>query len=309
MARSRRTEIGVGLLLVVSIAVCAGLALQLGSFAGLATRTHVSVALPDAAGLSEGASVSVAGVEVGTVERLELDFDRAVVHLAVDPRYGVRKGALAQVRARSVLGEKYVELVPQDPAAAVLEDGDVLQPGTPQTEIDEMVNQMGPLLASVDPEKMAELVDLFVQALEEDPERVQRMLENLDIVLDNSAKASAELPALVGEARGAIASAERTADLLSARAREVEPMMRKADGVLTDVQQATEPLPRLVGEAEATLADGRVLIGDLQGSTEQLEEILDNFGEIDKWEMRRLLREEGILIRLKPHEVIPDDGG
>ncbi|MFM2161016.1 MAG: hypothetical protein RLZZ383_528, partial [Pseudomonadota bacterium] len=28
---------------------------------------------------------------------------------------------------------------------------------------------------------------------------------------------------------------------------------------------------------------------------------------IDKWELRRLLREEGILIRLQPDEVVPSD--
>ena len=37
-----------------------------------------------------------------------------------------------------------------------------------------------------------------------------------------------------------------------------------------------------------------------------IEQIIDNLKEIDRWEMRRLLREEGILIRLQPETVTPE---
>ena len=39
---------------------------------------------------------------------------------------------------------------------------------------------------------------------------------------------------------------------------------------------------------------------------DNLETVLDNMSEIDKWELRRLLREEGILVRLKRSSVAPD---
>ena len=40
---------------------------------------------------------------------------------------------------------------------------------------------------------------------------------------------------------------------------------------------------------------------------ERLDRILANVEEIDKWELRRLLREEGIVVRLRPQEVVEDD--
>jgi hypothetical protein len=43
----------------------------------------------------------------------------------------------------------------------------------------------------------------------------------------------------------------------------------------------------------------------MDGVGEDLKQILTNFRDFDRWELRRLLREEGILIRLRPDEVVP----
>ena len=53
---------------------------------------------------------------------------------------------------------------------------------------------------------------------------------------------------------------------------------------------------RALAELELTLAD-------LDGAGTKIQTVLDNLTEIDKWELRRLLREEGILIRIRPREV------
>jgi hypothetical protein len=45
------------------------------------------------------------------------------------------------------------------------------------------------------------------------------------------------------------------------------------------------------------------LLADLGPITEDARTVLNNFKDIDKWELRRLLREEGILIRLRQSEV------
>jgi hypothetical protein len=45
------------------------------------------------------------------------------------------------------------------------------------------------------------------------------------------------------------------------------------------------------------------VLGDLKESTGDIKLVLSNLKEIDKWELRRLLREEGILLRLKAGEV------
>ncbi len=91
-------------------------------------------------------------------------------------------------------------------------------------------------------------------------------------------------------------------------------MIQQARDVVSRVEESTRNLPQMATNLEETLeesralmADGRALMDQMQASTENIQKVLDNMSEIDKWELRRLLREEGILIRMKKDEVQPID--
>lgn len=301
MAQSRRYEVGVGLLILAALAVFAVLAVQIGALGNLGPTVSISARIPDATGLSSGAVVAVAGVAVGTVEGMELDHDRARVTLAVSPDAGIRKDALVRVRARSVLGEKYLEIVPQSRDAQLVVEGDVLQSPGDNVEIDEMVNMMGPLLGALDPEQLSAAIEALNQTLAEDPERVSRMLENLDVLLAHGAEASEELPELMDDSRRTLTVARSALTDVERRAEEAGPMMARADAVLVELEART---PGLLDEVDGAVGDARALISE---SDDKVQVILDNFSGFDKWEIRRLLREEGIVVRLRSREVVPTD--
>ena len=123
MSRTRTREIGVGALLVASLGLLAWMSIQVGALQGMGPAVAVSATLDDAAGLTEGAEVKVAGVAVGVVTRLTVDHDVAVVDFEVRESAGLRRDAIVQVRARSLLGEKYLDVSPQGRDAALLRDG------------------------------------------------------------------------------------------------------------------------------------------------------------------------------------------
>ncbi len=208
MASARRHEIAVGLLLAAAIAVLAFMAIQVGSFQGFGARVRVEAAFEDVSGLEHGAWVTQAGVAIGRVEEMVLDGRRARVILALDPEVDVRKDARVAIRARSVLGEKYVAVIPGEAAARVV-TGDVLQSDGRRVEIDDVVNAMGPMLEAIDPDALAAALGAVADALQEDPERLARMLANADVTLANVAEASRELPGLAQETRAAVAEARR----------------------------------------------------------------------------------------------------
>ncbi len=83
MSRSRRNELGVGLLLLSALALLAWMSLNVGAFQGLGETIVIEAELEDAAGLSEGAEVKVAGVAVGVVESLVVKHDKAHITLRV----------------------------------------------------------------------------------------------------------------------------------------------------------------------------------------------------------------------------------
>jgi phospholipid/cholesterol/gamma-HCH transport system substrate-binding protein len=254
--------------------------------------------------------VLVAGVKVGEVERLGLDHATAVARLSLDPEADLRRDVTARVRARSLLGEKYVELIPVTDTAPALVDGDVILLDREQVEMDEIVDRLAPLLQAIDPEALASAVRSMSDAIREDPDRVARMLRNADAILVDGAAASDRLPGLLDRADATLGGADRAVDLLRRRLAEAQAPVAKASEVLDDLKAASEPLDEAVAEARSTLGDVRSavrkadgLLGAFDGLEPDLRRIVRNVAEIDKWELRRLLREEGILIRMHPRGV------
>lgn len=302
MATSRRYELGVGVLLLVGIGLFGWMALQVGALQGPGRHLRVSAHLDSAAGLTTGAVVSIAGVQVGRVESLSVDFDRAKLVLSLEEEAQVRSDVSLALRARSVLGEKYIELVPHSPEAPLLKDGDVIQDTIGAWEIDQMVNRLEPMLAAMDPASLQQLGATLSAAIAEDPQRPNRMLQNADRSLQNLAIASEELPGLIREARASLASVRQVAA-------DARPVIQRADQTLVAVQARVdaippEELPALLADTRAAVGQASEMVGQLSGHSEQIENILSNVEEIDKWELRRLLREEGIVVRIRPSEVV-----
>jgi ribosome-interacting GTPase 1 len=97
------------------------------------------------------------------------------------------------------------------------------------------------------------------------------------------------------------------------------PLMRDGQVVMSRLTTATADLPQTAQAATATLTDTRALINEtrqavsqgdellslINENSDEIELIIDNVSEIDKWELRRLLREEGIRVRIRSKTVVP----
>lgn len=313
MPRSHKHEIGVGLLVLVAFGLLAWMSLEVGALRGLGDRVDVQARLDDAMGLEDGAVVKVAGVAVGTVTGITIDHDVAVVAFQLEPEAGLRRDAIVQVRARSLLGEKFLELQPQSRDAPRLQDGDTLASTRPAAEIDELVNGLAPVIATLDPEALKSTMDALSAAMKDDPERAARMLRNLDEILENGAEASRGLPGLVAEGTSAARDVRRVAAEARPVIRRAEAVAQRADTALARIDEATVGLPEtmqeldaLVTETRAAVSDGQAVLARIDDKGPEIETILDNVSEIDKWEVRRWLREEGIKVRLRESEVTPD---
>jgi phospholipid/cholesterol/gamma-HCH transport system substrate-binding protein len=291
-------EIGVGVLVVASLGLLSWMSLQVGALDGWGVETlDVKVRLPDAAGLEAGAVVKVAGVEVGAVDQVTVDHDMAVLDLSLFASAQLREDAVAQVRARSLLGEKYLALMPASRDAPLLEDGGTLERSLPITELDELVNALGPMVRGPGGEELGEALEVVAAAVNRDPERVERMLADLESTLHNTAEASAALPALVSDASATVAS-------VRGAVAEARPAIRRADRVLQDLEPAAQKLEPTIDEVHGLARDTRATVGELRSvvdtlddSTDELETILANLSELDRKELERLLRDEGMRVR------------
>ncbi|MBX2796171.1 MAG: MCE family protein [Myxococcales bacterium] len=293
-----RYEVGVGGLLLVASAMTGLMALEIGAL-DFGDSVDVTVPMADAAGLSSGADVKVAGVSVGVVGDMFLAGDQAMVTLNLEPGAKIRRNVAAKVRMESLLGTKYVELV-VDPAGPeevppLLMDGDVLDPVPPQYEVDELVEALGRLLEAMDPEQLAHAVRLVTQSLEEDPEQLARILSNLDRTLANSAAASEQLPTLAGDLRVTLATTRATLRNLETRSMEAGHVLARTDRVMASLEASAAPLPETVREARRVLDEARQVVSSIDAAATSIQGTADGFS-IDTIE--RVLQEEGIRIRL-----------
>jgi phospholipid/cholesterol/gamma-HCH transport system substrate-binding protein len=306
MAR-RRYELGVGLLLAVALGITGYMAVRVGAIRFVGDQVLVTTTVADAAGLTEGAVVSIAGVDVGAVDAMRLVDGQASLTLAVDPEASVRKDAVARIRARSVLGEKYIELLPGQGALA--ESGDVLASEGGSYDIDQLVRALEPVITAIEPELVAEVMASLGAALREDPERVARMFERADVLLGNVTVASEDLPATMREARAPLGPARVAADDAQRAIKTAEVVLDRVDRVVIEAEGVA---PEVAADLAAAMKDVRTLSAALEDRTAEIDAIIGNLSEIDRWELRRLLREEGIKVRLKEDEVVegvlPFDG-
>jgi len=64
------------------------------------------------AGLKNGSVVEIAGVEVGRVREITLKNYRAVVAMSINPGIELQDDAIASIRTKGLIGEKYIRITP-----------------------------------------------------------------------------------------------------------------------------------------------------------------------------------------------------
>lgn len=109
-----RTEIIVGMFVVVGLACLTYLAVKLGKLEVFGASGYTVVAdFPSVAGLKVGDPVEIAGVQVGRVDSLGLaEDDRARLTLRLNNGVELQEDVIASVRARGLIGDKFVLLSP-----------------------------------------------------------------------------------------------------------------------------------------------------------------------------------------------------
>ena len=106
-------ELGVGIFVLAGLACLAYLAIHLGKMEVLGTGFQLTAEFDNVSGLKVGASVEVAGVEVGRVESIRLSpTDQAQVVLSLEKGLKVYADAIASIRTKGIIGDKFVKLSP-----------------------------------------------------------------------------------------------------------------------------------------------------------------------------------------------------
>ena len=111
--RRANLEITVGFFVLIGLACLAYLAINLGKLEIYGKGYQVFANFENASGLKTGCAVEVAGVEVGRVVAIQLTpMYQARIQLKMQEGLKIHDDAIASIRTKGIIGDKFVKLSP-----------------------------------------------------------------------------------------------------------------------------------------------------------------------------------------------------
>jgi len=142
MQSYRKVEMIVGVFVLLGILSMSWMALKLGQVGGMGTSGYTLNAIfEDAGGLRVGADVMMAGVSIGRVASIGLNEDsEAVLTLEVRNNIHLTTDAIAAVRTKGIIGERYVRMS-QGADDEVLAAGDEIEETESAINIEDLISK------------------------------------------------------------------------------------------------------------------------------------------------------------------------
>ena len=295
---------------------------------GKKARTHVvEVHFADVAGLDDKSAVRVAGVRVGKVDGIRLLPDgSALVRIALEPDVELRQGATGQIRAISLLGEKYVDISPGPPGGVVLPDGARIEGGVP-TSLDELTKLAGDIGKDVKEltgalrgsiggpageEKLNRIVDNLGRLAESMAQMVDANRRNIDATLANLREFSsgmnqtlARLDRILDENRASLKGAIANTDELSAK---LKTTAENLDSITRKIDEGQGTIGQLVNNPEThknlneTLKSVKEGVDELNTALKQTKKIELELGFRGEYGTRFGTGEGYFTLDITPHE-------
>ena len=107
------TELLVGLFMIIGITCLTYLSIKLGRMEIIGDKGYKLYAeFSEIGGLKNGASVEIAGVEVGRVRNISLSDYQAKLELQINSGVKIQEDSIAAVKTKGLLGEKYIQISP-----------------------------------------------------------------------------------------------------------------------------------------------------------------------------------------------------
>lgn len=137
----KKTEISVGLFMILGMACLVYLSVTLGAVELFGSDAYtVSATFGSIEGLEPGASVEIAGVPVGKVKRISLEEYNARVEMEIRNGTEITDDTIASIRTKGIIGDKFIKLSPGG-SDEILEDNDALMDTESAISLEELISK------------------------------------------------------------------------------------------------------------------------------------------------------------------------
>ncbi len=134
-------ELSVGVFILAGILCLGYLSVRLAKMEILGGDGYEVYALfTDAGGLRDGASVVIAGVEVGRVRAVVMEDYKAKVILKVQKGIELQEDAIASIKTKGLIGEKYIQITPGGTEDIIPEGGRIWET-EPAVDLEQLISK------------------------------------------------------------------------------------------------------------------------------------------------------------------------
>jgi len=134
-------ELSVGLFILAGILCLGYLSVRLAKMEVLGGQGYELHALfTNVGGLKEGATVVIAGVDVGRVQSITLENYRAEVVLSIQEDLELQEDAIASIKTKGLIGEKYIQITPGG-AEEIIPPGGKIWETEPAVDLEQLISQ------------------------------------------------------------------------------------------------------------------------------------------------------------------------
>lgn len=274
--RERRLQLRVGVFLLVAVLLFLGMIYALGARARLFERqVKIHADFTEVGGLAEGATVRLAGVQIGRVTGVHLPGQpggRVRVDLSITRRYAdrVRGDSVARIETQGLLGDKIVEITVGSAKAPPVGADSVIASRDP-TDITRILDEGASTVKSVAAlaESLRATAESFGQT---------RLAEDLSATLVSTRSLMGRLDRLAGQV-------EHGRGWAHALLYEEPVALRRLDGIIAEAQAIIERVQKGQG------AVGVLASQDSTEAARRLVSLMDRIGRLGQGRVE----DEGVL--------------
>ncbi len=298
-----KNEISLGIFTLIAAGLLGFMTLTVGKF-HLGPERGVKAVFENASGVVKGTSVMVAGVEVGHIKKIDLENNKAVLNIVLNDDVKISKNVKAQIRAKSLLGEKYVEFVPEK-SDSFLESGDIITNTVTPVELDQFVTTLWPVIKKIEPvlEKIdtndiSVIFKTFANSIKGKEENLSRIIVNVDQMTRFFSKNESRLnrimvniDSITDETRALVKSnkssinriVNNTDKIMNNFGQRSDQLAKRIDVITENLQIVSTDFknnsPELIKKVDTITSDLRVITGDFRKNSPNLAKKLNTVTE------------------------------
>jgi phospholipid/cholesterol/gamma-HCH transport system substrate-binding protein len=270
------TETKVGFFVLSGIAAFAMCIVLLGDIS-FKRYYRAQVLFDSAEGLPVNGPVRVAGVEVGKVEKIDLDNQRALVTLKMNKGVEVHRDARARIASTGLIGSKYLSITLGTPGTPRLGPDEVLQ-GDPAFTFDQVMLKLGeffrddPVNGSASENLKDSLANLrrvtetLSSAIGDQKQDMVEIIHNVRELSDRAKKVAANMEEITSEHKEDIKVALAKIRSVSERLDDVLARIQNGDGILGKLvsdKEMGQQLKQTMTSVQSAAKDAQYVMGHI----------------------------------------------